>query len=363
MLNETADITTIYTQDILQGTLELLDATNLKTLVRPGMKVSIKPNLVLAKPPELGATTHSEVVEGVIQYLRDLGISDIKIIESAWIGDDTKRVFKVCGYDAICKKYGIPFYDLKDDKIRKIDTGKYTFEVCSKAVETDFLINIPVLKAHCQTQLTCNLKNLKGCIPDSEKRRFHALGLHSPIAYLNKAIKTHFCVVDGICGDLDFEEGGNPVQRNMLLAGSDPLLLDSYCAELIGYRADEIDYLRIASQIGVGQLYGDTTTVTELNADKKPPCTKADSGMVKRLAAHINDDKACSACYAALIYALHHANVPKAKINIGQGFIGKPGAIGCGDCTSGHERYVPGCPPTAADVLELLRKVVDNSGM
>ena len=29
-------------------------------------------------------------------------------------------------------------------------------------------------------------------------------------------------IVDGIMGDLDFEEGGNPVQMDMVLAGRDP---------------------------------------------------------------------------------------------------------------------------------------------
>jgi uncharacterized protein (DUF362 family) len=351
------DVTTIYHHDVLQGTLELLDNSGLKALVRPGMKASVKPNLVLDKPPELGATTHGEVVEGIIRYLRELGVSDIEIIESAWIGGDTLRAFHACGYDAICKRYGVPFYDLKEDRTVKADTGQYTFDICGKAIETDFLINVPVLKAHCQTQLTCNLKNLKGCIPDREKRRFHALGLHEPIAYLNKAIPTHFCVVDGICGDLDFEEGGNPVTRNLLLAGSDPLLLDSYCAGLIGYRAEEIEYLRIASRIGVGRLYDEEAHVLELNAGAKPPHTQANSGMVRRLAAHVNEDKACSACYAALIYALHHSKRPQEKINIGQGFRGKPGALGCGTCTSGHKRHIPGCPPTAVEILEFLKEV------
>ena len=32
--------------------------------------------------------------------------------------------------------------------------------------------------------MTCALKNLKGCLPDREKRRFHALGLTKPIAAL-----------------------------------------------------------------------------------------------------------------------------------------------------------------------------------
>jgi hypothetical protein len=243
---------------------------------------------------------------------------------------------------------------LKDDRTRKIDTGKYSIEVCCKAADTDFLINVPVLKAHCQTNLTCNLKNLKGCISDGEKRRFHTLGLHGPIAYLNKAIKTHFCVVDGICGDLSFEEGGTPVVRNMLLAGQDPLLMDSYCAGLIGYRVDDVEYLRIASEIGVGCLYDGGAEVLELNSGNKPAFTKADGGKVRRLAAHINEDQACSACYAALIYSLHHSKAPREKISVGQGFREKPGRIGCGDCASGHDRFAPGCPPKAVDVVEFL---------
>ena len=350
-----------YSQDILHGTMEILESSNLKNLVHPGMKVSIKPNMVLAKPPSQGATTHSEIVEGLICYLRELGISNIEIIESAWIGGNTRQAYDVCGFNDLSKKYDVPLYDLKDDHICKIQSGEYSFEICSKAVQTDFLINVPVLKAHCQTLLTCNLKNLKGCISDREKRRFHAMGLHRPIAYLNKAIKTSFCLVDGICGDLTFEEGGNPVTRNMILAGEDPLLLDSYCAELLGYQNHEIEYLNIASEIGVGKLFTPDEEILELNKDNKPIFTKADSGIVQQLAAHVSEDKACSACYSALIYALYHvkgrsSRKTSSKINIGQGFKGKTGGLGCGNCTSKCRKYVKGCPPKTVDIVQFLKE-------
>jgi uncharacterized protein (DUF362 family) len=360
-------ITINYNKNILQGTLETLDSSSLKNSVHPGMKVSIKPNLVTTKPPELGATTHGEIVEGLIQYLRDLQINDIEIIESSWLGTDTKQAFHVCGYDALSKKYDVPLYDLKDDNTCKIDTAGYSFEVCRKAVETDFLINVPVLKAHLQTKITCNLKNLKGCIPDREKRRFHTLGLHGPIAYLNKAIISHFCFVDGICGNITSLTDGHPVKRYILLAGTDPLLLDSYCAELIGYRMEDIEYLRIASEIGVGRLFDRDTEVMELNSGSKMPSPKYDDGVCKRLSAYINEDKACSACYAALIFALQHTSTPRTKINIGQGFRWHGGGeIGCGTCTSMHDRYITGCPPKAIDIIEFLvneHEVIKKGGI
>ncbi len=40
------------------------------------------------------------------------------------------------------------------------------------------------------------------------------MGLHKPIAYLNKILKQDLIVVDGIIGDLNFEEGGKPPRSN-----------------------------------------------------------------------------------------------------------------------------------------------------
>ncbi|MCL2634030.1 MAG: DUF362 domain-containing protein [Oscillospiraceae bacterium] len=370
-------ITINYSSDILNGTLKLLKASSLDEALygvsktKHAMRVSIKPNMVLARHPSEGATTHAEVVEGIIIFLREHGIRDIEIIESAWLGDNTKRVYKVCGYDKLSEKYNVPIHDLKDDKVRRVQAGEYNFEIFEKALDTDFLINVPVLKAHCQTRMTCCFKNLKGCISDREKRRFHEIGLHKPIAYLNKAIKTHFCVVDGICGDLSFEEGGNPITRNMLLCGENPFEVDCYCAGLLGYAVDEIEYLQEYMDLREhGRTQFAPTDIVEINADKKPVMDKPDGGLVQRLAANVIEDKACSACYSALINGLNRVHYRGGKIAVGQGFKGKSGIsgqnvriggqnvrIGCGNCTSGFDKFIKGCPPSAVEVSEFLRTV------
>lgn len=96
-------------------------------------------------------------------------------------------------------------------KASEVDCAGMKLQICSSVRKLDFLINVPVLKGHCQTKITCALKNMKGLIPNKEKRHFHKLGLHKPIAHLNVGIHQDFIVVDNICGDLDFEDGGNPV--------------------------------------------------------------------------------------------------------------------------------------------------------
>ena len=52
-------------------------------------KIALKPNLVTAKAPSSGATTHSELLAGVIEYLREHGFQNITIMEGSWVGDHT----------------------------------------------------------------------------------------------------------------------------------------------------------------------------------------------------------------------------------------------------------------------------------
>ena len=87
---------------------------------------------------------------------------------------------------------------------------------------------------------------MKGLIPNKEKRHFHKLGLHKPIAHLNVGIHQDFIVVDNICGDLDFEDGGNPVVMNRILTAKDPVLCDTFVCQMLYYRREDVPYLVMA---------------------------------------------------------------------------------------------------------------------
>ena len=345
-----------YGTDWVRNTYDALAASDIKDYLRPDHKVAVKPNLILARAAKDGATTHPEVAEGIILFLKDFGVSHVKIIESAWVGDSTKRAFAVCGYEELQKRYGVRLIDLKDDSYSTRTHDGLDMQICDEALNTDFLINVPVLKAHCQTLMTCAMKNLKGCIPDTEKRRFHSLGLHKPIAVLNALLKSGYVVVDGICGDLSFEEGGTPVEANRIIAGQNPLLVDSFCAELIGFRPDEVGYMSYGRQMGVGEFFCEKTKVVELNSGSRPKVLPTGSRAAQRYRNVIEEDGACSACYAALVFALHRmGGSVSQKIYIGQGFKGKSGkGLGVGSCTRGFARCAEGCPPKAVDIIKLM---------
>ena len=392
-------------------TLRILEACDLASLIGDtGKSIALKPNLVTTTPPEEGATTHPEILAGVIEYLQAHGFRDITVMESAWVGARTEDVFQICYHNRVCEKYGVPFLDMKKDTYTTYDAAGMDIAVCDRAMAVDFMINLPVLKGHAQTKVTCALKNNKGVIPDFEKRRFHTLGLHKPIAHLNTVCKNDFILVDNICGDLDFEEGGNPVVMDRILAFRDPVLCDAFVCEAMGYALADVPYVGLAERLGVGSadvaaarriyvnepggavpaptpdvsasLYcaghsaGPDAHIASRNGAHDAPVPApwrtsrsseimqapepAPSRRVARLAAHTIEDQACSACYGALIHALSRMeragtlSALKETVCVGQGFQGKSGPCGVGRCTAQFARSLPGCPPDAGAIRRFL---------
>lgn len=346
----------IFGQDAHEMTKALLEAGRIAEQIPSGSDVALKPNLVTDTPPESGATTHPGVLSGCIEYLSDHGIKDVYIIESSWVGGNTERSLRACGYDKLCRRYGVKFYDLKKDKTESVQTPFGPINICVRALRAGYLINLPVLKGHCQTAMTCALKNCKGCIPDSEKRRFHSAGLMKPIAALGAALKPDLNIVDSICGDLNFEEGGNPVQTNRMFMCPDPVQTDAYGCRLMGLELDGVPYIKLAEQWGGGTTVIAEGDIVQLNSPTHAGSYPRPTGRVAGLVKDVHEDKACSACYASLVRALHTSgNRAGLPIAIGQGWKGKAfDGIGIGRCCDCAATKVPGCPPTAEAVAKAI---------
>lgn len=360
---EKNEILLIYGGNYKEMTKELLTAAKLADQIGdPKKKIGLKPNLAVAKRPESGATTHMEMIEGTIEYLQENGFKNIFITESSWVGERTQAAFDICGYPRAAEKYGVELVDNQKDGYRSYDAKGMRLNVCDFPMSLDFLINMPVLKGHCQTTITCALKNNKGLIPNSEKRKFHTMGLHKPIAHLATVVRNDFILVDNICGDLDFEEGGNPVTMNRILGFRDPVLCDAFVCETMGYQADDVAYIRMAERLGVGSADLSKAKIIALNEDQNPKGAVRMTRRVQELAKYVAPIDACSACYGSLLYALDRLNDRgmlrecRAKIAIGQGYKGKNGKIGVGQCTRGFEKSCKGCPPKAVDMVEFLSR-------
>lgn len=354
----------IYGTDYKEMTKALLAAAALADRIGDrGLTVGIKPNLVCPTPADYGATTHPEIVAGIVEYLQEKGFQKLLIAEGSWVGDRTQEAYEYCGYRALSEQYGVPFVDTQKEKWHAVDCAGMRLDLVDVVDRIDFLINVPVLKGHCQTKVTCALKNMKGLLPNSEKRRFHRMGLHKPIAHLSRGIHQDFIVVDHICGDPDFEEGGNPLIRNCIMAALDPVLVDSYACWLLNYGVGDVPYIGMAERLGSGSADLSQAEIIDMNGGGKD--AELPSGKhVLSVAYAVEDVDSCSACYGNLVPALVRLREEGlldrlgTRIAIGQGHRNGSGKLGVGRCTKDFDFCVMGCPPDEETIYRELRRYI-----
>ena len=359
----------IYGIDYKEMTKKILEESELEKHILDKCKgknsrIGIKPNLVSPTDASWGATTHPEIAAGIIEYLQERNYKDIVILESSWVGDKTEESVKVCGYEKIIEQYGVEFWDMQKDRSHEVDCAGVKLQICDAVDKIDFLINVPVLKGHCQTKITCALKNMKGLIPNKEKRHFHTMGLHKPIAHLNAGIQQDFIVIDNICGDLDFEDGGNPVVMNRIMTALDPVLCDSFVCDMLDYVKEDIPYLVMAEKLGIGSADLNQADIRKINDSDEKNTEISKKRKIVELVDAVEEVESCSACYGYLIPALAKLKDEglleklNTKISIGQGYKGKTGQLGIGNCTHGFSCSLKGCPPTETEIYKFLRNYI-----
>lgn len=337
--------------------------------------IALKPNLLGPIPAEEGATTHPEIAEGVIMYLQRAGFRKITVMEGSWVGDRTEDSLLVTGFGDMLRRMEVPFIDLQKDSSEIRNCAGMDIRICCSPLRADFLINLPVMKGHCQTRMTCALKNMKGCLPNREKRRFHKMGLFDPIGHLSAGIRQDFILTDSICSDLTFEDGGNPVQQNRIFAACDPVLNDTYCCRLMHLDPGEVPYIRIAERCGAGSsslkdasvsIYNETYSGYVIGGELVPAEYPGQLEEILSVKEIVDEAESCSACYGTLVPVLRRLqeegfDISKLKgLCIGQGFRGKTGEIGIGSCTSGFRDNLPGCPPKEEAMYDWLKERMER---
>jgi NAD-dependent dihydropyrimidine dehydrogenase PreA subunit len=104
---------------------------------------------------------------------------------------------------------------------------------------------------HAEARMTAALKIIVGCLGGLDKRKIHNKKYFANILRLNEMIKPDFYVVDGLIAmEGNGPSAGTPFKMDLILAGSDPYLLDLTISKLIGYEFDDVPYLKLARKLG-----------------------------------------------------------------------------------------------------------------
>ncbi|MDW7729219.1 MAG: DUF362 domain-containing protein [Bacillota bacterium] len=237
------------------------DCEGLKNLPGPA-RVFIKPNIVFwtkaCNFPKWGVITTSRVIEDVVILLKEHGIDDITIGEGI-VADpkDTEtpaHAFKSLGYKVLGDRYGVKSLNIMKRPFKKVDLGDGDFLKFNEDIlESDFLIDIPVMKSHNQTVVSLGLKNLKGTINIASRKKCHSpdqiKNLHYYISKLADPMPPGLTLIDGI---YSLERGpgfdGRMRRTNLLIASTDMLSADMVGAKTLGHDPSTVPHLVYAAK-------------------------------------------------------------------------------------------------------------------
>jgi len=231
---------------------DILGTCSVRLPASPGTRILLKPNLNNDLSALTGNATDLRLLAAVIEVLQQRGYTNVVVGDGPNVGVYRKGidVFERLGVRALCAHYGVECVDLNHAPVTEVRLATGPVRVARLCLEAGFFLNLPKLKTHAEAGMSLALKSLIGCVSGTDKRLVHA-DLPANIVALNEAIHPHLIIADALIAMEGNGPGdGIPRRADMLLAATDPFVLDLATARLFGLNPNTIPYLRVAARRG-----------------------------------------------------------------------------------------------------------------
>ena len=247
-----------------------------------GRPVLIKPNGVHFNP---GQATASAFLEALFGLLRDSGLRELYLMESCTAGNLTRVVFRVLGWDRLCRRYGVqPVYLdegptrplLLPDETQPVQIPAFLHDRLLERRAEHFYLSVPRLKTHSMSHVTLGVKNQQGLLIPADRMTDHNFNLGRRLVRILGRFRPDFTLIEGLTATiyghfpLARDLANSIVNTKVIIGGDDVVAVDTVGARVLGYQAAEIDHLRLAGEAGLGcadlgriKVIGDLSRFTE----------------------------------------------------------------------------------------------------
>ena len=240
-------------------------------------RVILKPNNVLIDN-QLCAT-HVDTLEGILEFLKSIGITQNVIIAESAANGPTLEGFDNYGYLKLTSKYPVKLIDLDSQPAEKRyvfdekDFKPHAVRFSSLLLDKDsYVVSVARMKTHDRVIATLSLKNIVFGAPIkdigyawgdkrkpgtvNDKAIVHGSGVKGTnynLFALSQVLRPDLAVIDGFEG----MEGNGPnygtaIDHRVCVAGVDWLATDRVGVELMGIDFSKMAYLNYCAQAGYG---------------------------------------------------------------------------------------------------------------
>jgi uncharacterized protein (DUF362 family) len=232
-----------------------------KSFVKKGQKVVIKPNIGWDRTPEQGANTHPEVIKALARLALEAGASQVLIFDRPC--NEERRCYNNSGIKRAVESIGdrrvsSPYLDNRKFVPVRVARGKSISEwdFYKEALEADCYINVPVAKHHSLAGLSLGLKNIMGVLGGNRSKIHFSMG--QALADLNTVLKPTLTITDATRILLRNGPQGGDLRDvkvlNILMASTDMVAVDAYATTLFQMKPEAIESTQAAHQMGLGEI-------------------------------------------------------------------------------------------------------------
>ncbi len=239
----------------------------IRLFVSRGDIVVVKPNIGWDRMPIHAANTNPDVVGAVVQLAFEAGAKRVVVADGSC--NDPNRCFQRSGIWR--KAYGLGAEVVLPAEHRFRTTrmkGEVLDEwpIFTTLVDADKVINVPVAKHHNLAKYTAAMKNWYGVL-GGRRNRLHQ-NIDTSIADLATFMRPTLVVVDAMRVLVrNGPQGGNiddTKVMNTIIATADQVAADAYGCTLIGQHRDNLAYVKMGHERGLGTMFWENLRVREV---------------------------------------------------------------------------------------------------
>ena len=245
-------------EDPLAALNSALEAVGgISRFIDSGDRVTIKPNIGWDRTAEQAANTNPLLVAEMVRLCLDAGAKEVIVSDISC--NDPRRCFLRSGILEAAEKAGAKVLLPDDADFVEIDlSGEmlHTWPVLKHFVDTNKLINMPIVKHHSLSLCTIGMKNLYGIL-GGRRHQLHQR-IDQSIVDLTRFSKPTLTVVDATRvliqsgpqgGSLDDVE-----RHDSVICATDPVAADARGAEFLGLIPERVGHIALAEKSGLGKL-------------------------------------------------------------------------------------------------------------
>jgi uncharacterized protein (DUF362 family) len=240
----------------------------IEVFISRGDVVVLKPNIGWDRVPQQAANTNPEVVKTVAELCFEAGASKVVVTDVSC--NEPRRCFRRSGIAKAAESIGATVILPEERKFRDVRiNGEIlsVWPVFTPIIEADKIINLPILKHHNLARATMAMKNWYGML-GGRRNQLHQ-NIDVSIADLSTFLRPTLTILDAYRVLItNGPQGGNLEDvelRKTLIASTDPIAIDAYGATLLNLTAEQIPYITMASERGVGRSNVDELTIEQID--------------------------------------------------------------------------------------------------